>query len=418
MITQIKERLEHFGFHAGIIKSGHIVDDTRQIQIASVLTLRRRDKIAFLTNVSLIIVDEAHHTPSDTYLEILNVYQKEHTKLLGVTATPIRLDGKGFEKIFDKLICSYPFKWFIENKFLSPIKHYASDVIKLKGISVINSREGYKDYDEKQIEKYYLNKTVMADVIDSYKKFGENKKAVVFAVTIKHAEEISNRFNEVGFNATVISSLTDSNERKSKVEKFKNGEINILVNVDIFSEGFDCPDIEVVQIVKPTKSLVKYLQMVGRVTRTFKDKRYGIILDNSCLWQDHGLVTNDREWSLNACIKETFNYDALIFSDGSSGSDAYKRKLKELFNIDMIEVDKIGIEEENVFTDHRLSKVRAEYKVGWKNLTKYLHEINFDLYEHLKGSSTDPDKRKISKKLHDLIDWKFGSNKGINGISL
>jgi hypothetical protein len=188
--------------------------------------------------------------------------------------------------------------------------------------------------------------------------------------------------------------------------------------VDIFSEGFDCPDIEVVQIVKPTKSLVKYLQMVGRVTRTFKGKRYGIILDNSCLWQDHGLVTNNREWFLNASTKETFDYDALIFSDGSSGSDAYKRKLKELFNIDMIEVDKAGIEDETVFTTHRLSKVRAEYKVGWKTLTKYLNEINFDLYENLTGSSTNPDKRKISQKLYDIIDWKFGSNKGLDGITL
>ncbi len=121
---------------------------------------------------------------------------------------------------------------------------------------------------------------------------------------------------------------------------------------------------------------------------------------------------------LNTSIKETFNYDSLIFADGSSGNDAYKRKLKELFNIDMVEVDKVGIELENVFTIHRLSTVRAEYKVGWKTLTKYLNEINFDLYENLKGSSTDPDKRKISQKLYDTIDWKFGSKKGLNSISL
>jgi superfamily II DNA or RNA helicase len=144
LISQIKERLEKFGFHAGIIQAGHIIDDTRQVQIASVQTLRRRDKIVFLSNVSLIIIDEAHHTPSDTYLEILKVYQKEQTKLLGVTVTPIRLDGKGFEKIFDKLIGSYPFKWFINNKFLCPIKHYASDIIKLENISVVKNREGYK----------------------------------------------------------------------------------------------------------------------------------------------------------------------------------------------------------------------------------------------------------------------------------
>ena len=418
LISQIKERLEKFGFYAGIIQAGHIIDDTRQVQIASVQTLRRRDKIVFLSNVSLIIVDEAHHTPSDTYLEILKVYQKEQTKLLGVTATPIRLDGKGFEKIFDKLICSHPFKWFINNKFLCPIKHYASDIIKLENISVVKNREGYKDYDEKQSEKYYLNKTIMADIIDSYIRFGENKKSVVFAVTIKHAEEIERRFIEAGFNATVISSLTNPTERKTKVEKFKKGEIQILVNVDIFSEGFDCPDIEVVQIVKPTKSLVKYLQMVGRVTRTFKGKKYGIILDNSCLWQDHGLVTNEREWFLNGCILKEENYDNLIFSDGSSGNDAYKRKLKELFNIDMIEVDNAGIETTIIFTNQRLINVRTKCKVTWKQLTHYLRDNNFELYEHLQGKSTDPDKRYVSQQLLNIIDRKFCSNKGLDGITL
>jgi len=158
LISQISERLKKFGFHAGIFQSGQIIADECQIQIASVQTLRRRDKLSFWNNVSLIIVDEAHHTPSNIYLEILKVYQKEQTKLLGVTATPIRLDGIGFEKIFDKLICSYPFKWFINNKFLCPIKHYASDIIKLENIAIVKNREGYEDYEEKQIEKYYLNK--------------------------------------------------------------------------------------------------------------------------------------------------------------------------------------------------------------------------------------------------------------------
>jgi superfamily II DNA or RNA helicase len=417
LIFQIKERLERFGFHAGIIKSGHIIDDTRQIQIASVQTLIRKNKIIFLSNISLIIVDEAHHTPSKTYIEILKVYQKEQTKLLGVTATPIRLDGKGFDKIFDKLICSYSLKWFIINKYLSPIKHYASDIIKLENISVVKNREGYKDYDEKQTEKYYLNKTVMADIIDSYKKFGENKKSVVFAVTINHAEEIEKRFKEAGYNATVISSLTSPAERKYKVEKFKAGEITILVNVDIFSEGFDCPDIEVVQIVKPTKSLVKYLQMVGRVMRTFKNKKYGIILDNSCLWQDHGLVTDEREWILNGCITKKHDFENLFFSDGSSGSDAYKRKLKELFNIDMIEVDRVGFNSEIIFTDQRLISLRTKCKITWKQLTHYLRDEGIDINEHLKGKSTDPDKRYVSKQLHDIIKRKLCTNNELSSAA-
>lgn len=418
LIHQIKDRMNRFGLKAGIIKSGHITEENRQIQIASVQTLCRRDKVIFLKHISLIIVDEAHHTPSNTYVAILNTYQKEHTKLLGVTATPIRLDGKGFEKIFDSLISSYPFKWFVENSYLSPIKHLASDVIKLENISVVSNREGYKDYDEKQTEKYYSNKTVMADIIDSYIKFGQNKKSVVFAVTIKHAEEISQRFNEAGYKSTVISSLTTPSERIKNVEQFKKGSIQILVNVDIFSEGFDCPDIEVVQIVRPTKSLVKYLQMVGRVTRIFKGKEYALILDNACLWQDHGLVTNERVWSLKGCITQEHDFSELHFGDGTSRNDAYKRKLKELFNIDMIEVDKVGFKSNAVFTKLRLISVRSEFKVTWKQLKTQLSEMNIDIFEHLQGKSIDPDKKFISEWLYNFIDWKYCSNKGLDNIEL
>jgi len=416
LIQQIKERMSKFGISSGIIKSGHKIEENRQVQIASVQTLCRRDKVLFLNNISLIIVDEAHHTPSSTYVAILDTYQREHTKLLGVTATPLRLDGKGFEKIFDNLICSHPFKWFIENSFLSPVRHYASDIVKLENVSVVKSREGYRDYDEKQAERYYLNKTVMADIIDSYSRFGENKKAVVFAITIKHAEEISKRFNEAGYNSCVISSSTKPNERHLHLENFKKGKIQILVNVDIFSEGFDCPDIEVVQIVRPTKSLVKYLQMVGRVTRTAKEKKYAIILDNACLWQDHGLVSNDRVWTLNGCITQEHNFSDLHFADGSSGNDAYKRKLKELFNIDMIEVDKIGLQNERTFTQQRLISVRKDYKVTWKQLTAYLKDNNVDIYDHLHGKCTDPDKKFVSEQLYDMIDRKYCSHKALNNL--
>jgi superfamily II DNA or RNA helicase len=419
LILQIQERLEGFGIPAGIIKSGHFIDDTIQVQIASVQTLCRRNKMSILNNVSLIIIDEAHHTPSNTYIEILETYQNEHTKLLGVTATPIRLDGKGFDKVFDKLICSHPFKWFITNSYLSPIKHYASDIIKLENISIVKNREGYYDYDEKETEEYFMDKTIMANIIDSYKEFGEDKKAVVFAVTIKHAEEIERRFREAGYLATVVSSLTKPLERKTKVEQFKKGEIKILVNVDIFSEGFDCPDIELVQIVKPTKSLVKYLQMVGRVTRTFKNKKYGIILDNSCLWQDHGLVSDERIWTLNGCVVIEKKFENLIFSDGTSGEDAYKKKIKELDEVEIIEVDNQGIEDEIVFTKIRLREACNEYKITINTLLIYLEKMQFPIKEHLQGSANlKIELKKISAKLYEIIDNKFSSNKGLDNIDL
>jgi len=413
LIQQIKTRMGKFGVNAGIIKSGHEREEDSQVQIASVQTLVRGKNVKFLRNVSLIIIDEAHHTPSNTYLAILKTYQNENTKLLGVTATPLRLDGKGFEKIFDYLICSSQFRWFIEHSYLSQVKHYASDIIKLENVSIVKNRKGYSDYDDRQAVVYYMDKTVMADIIDSYRKFGENKKAIVFAITIKHAEELSKRFIESGYKSCVISSSTKLSERETVLKKFKDGKLQILINVDIFSEGFDCPDIEVVQIARPTKSLVKYLQMVGRATRVFEGKNHAIILDNACLWQDHGLVSKERIWSLKGCKEGEEDLSELHFSDGSSGEEAYKRRIKEFSSIDMVEVDQIGRQDEIIFTKKRLRSVLIDYNVEWKTVERHLQNFNINIHEHLDGKPNDPMLKYISERLFNIIDREFCSYKAL-----
>lgn len=413
LIEQIKNRMGNFGINAGVIKSGHKREEDSQVQIASVQTLVKGKNVKFLRNVSLIIIDEAHHTPSNTYLAILETYQKENTKLLGVTATPLRLDGKGFEKIFDHLICSYQVRWFVEHSYLSPVKHYASDIIKLENVSIVKHRKGYIDYDDKQSVSYYMDKAIMADIIDSYRRFGENKKAIVFAITIKHAEELSKRFIESGYKSCVISSSTKLPERETVLKKFKDGKLQILINVDIFSEGFDCPDIEVVQIARPTKSLVKYLQMVGRATRVFEGKNHAIILDNACLWQDHGLVSKERIWSLEGCKEGEEDLSELHFSDGSSGEEAYKRRIKEFSSIDMVEVDQIGRQDEIIFTKKRLRSVLIDYNVEWKTVERYLQNFNINIDEHLDGSPNDPMLKYISERLLSIIDKKYSSYKAL-----
>lgn len=413
LIGQIKERTAEFNLPAGIIQAGHKLsekEDERQIQIASIQTLYNRKKVLYLKNISLIIIDEAHHVPSKTYLEILKVYKKKETKLLGVTATPIRLDGKGFDRIFEGLICSYPIKWFIRNGYLTPVKHFASDIIKVENSWLKMCSYKYEEYDDKITEKYYLGGTVMADIIESYKKHGENKKSVVFAVTIKHAEEIAKRFIEAGYEAFAISSATGINERDQKVQDFKNGKIQVLVNVDIFSEGFDCPDIEVIQIAKPTKSLVKYLQMVGRVMRTSKDKRHAIILDNACLWHDHGLVSNERIWTLNGFEEKSQDFEDLIFTDGLSGSEGYKKKIKELFNIEMFEVGNVGVNTEVQFTNEQLISLRIKCNVSWNHLKHYLRDWNINIDDHLKGKGNNPDKKYVSTQLHNIITKRLCMN--------
>ena len=421
LITQIKERMKSFGLpnSIGLIISGSEYTENNLIQIASVQTLNlRKDKIDFLKGISLIIIDEAHHTPSNTYVEILTQYLQKHTKLLGVTATPLRLDGKGFEAIFQKLICSNSFRWFIDNKFLCPIKHFASDLINMNDISLATDNEGFDDYDAKELEKYYLSQKIMADVIESYRRFGENKKMILFAVTIGHAEEIAKRFRNENYSALVVSSHDGEKERKEKIEKFKNNEIQILVNVDIFSEGFDCPDIEVVQIAKPTKSLVKYLQMAGRVTRISKGKSYGILLDNSCLWKDHGLVTSDRKWFLNGNVAEKRDFSNIVFSDGTYGEEAYRRRVSEHLNIKLVLISAYGLNSEVLFINKTLNQLRAEYNIGKDTFFSFIETLELNLHEHLQGDKRNLYNRKVSQQLNDLIDFEFCSNKSWKSLTL
>ncbi len=414
LIQQIQNRLKKFGMNSGIIQSGHEEDENAQIQVASVQTLYRRNNSIHLNNVSLIIVDEAHHTRSATYLAILKAYQRSNTKLLGVTATPERLDGQGFENIFDHLISSPQISWFVEQGYLAPVRHYASDIIKLEGVSIKKYRKGYSDYDDEKAVRYYMGENIMADIIDSYERFGENKKAIVFAITIAHAKELSDRFNENGHVSKVVSSLTKAPEREIILKRFKNNDIKILVNVDIFSEGFDCPDIEVVQIARPTKSLVKYLQMVGRVTRTFEGKDYAIVLDNACLWQDHGLISNVREWTLNGSNLMQEVFDGLVFSDGAGGEAAYRHRMKEIPDINMVEVDSLGHKEEVIFTKRRLEAVMSEYHVTGPEVFDYLETLtSIDLKEHFKGKGSDFKKKFVSEHLLKLIDFKFSSHKAL-----
>jgi len=417
LLNQIVKELGNISIprRIGVIKSGNNIDLLSSIQIAMVSTLKNKlkDKETekFLRNNSLIVIDEAHHSIANTYLQVLSQLKIPETKVLGVTATPIRLDGSGFENVFDKLITSKPIKWFIENKHLSKIKHYASDVLRLDDISIIKIKGG--DYDEKEVEKKFINKTIMADLIISYKDQGLNKKCIVFAATRKHAEEISNRYNSENIPSKVIDGITDKEERKKIVEQFKCGGIKVLVNVDIFSEGFDLPDIEVIQIARPTKSLVKYLQMVGRGTRYLISKEYAIILDNACLWQEHGLVTENREWSLQGCEKKDSNLKQFLIGSGES---TIPSNLKEIKEVELIEISEVKNDSEKEdITYHRLA---TNYDFTFDELMEKLKKAPFDLSEILKDGKEKARRIKAFKIHINYIQDKFSDRKAFRDIKL
>ena len=296
LVEQVFNRLiTDFHLTAGIISSNYIGFQSSPIQVASIQTLVRREehqKDIF----SLVIIDEAHHALASTYRQLWDFYPA--SKFLGVTATPIRTNGQGFQDLFDKLITTAPIKWFIKNNYLSDVRYYASHT---PDISNIKIRAG--DYDETELSEVMQDKAVMADLVQSYIDFAHGKKMIVFAVNRAHSKKIVEKFNSSGFAAQAIDSLTPTKERREIVDDFRNNKFKILCNVNIFTEGFDCPDVDAVQLARPTKSLTLFIQQVGRCMRPFQNKEYGVILDNAGLWKEHGLPKMDRNWSLNGTDK-------------------------------------------------------------------------------------------------------------------
>ncbi len=291
LVDQAFKRLvKDFHLTAGIISSNFIGDQSSPIQIASIQTLVRRDehqKDIF----SLVIIDEAHHALASTYKKLWEFYPG--SKFLGVTATPIRTNGEGFGDLFDKLITTDSIKWFIKNNHLSDIRYFASHT---PDISNIKIRAG--DYDETELSEVMQDNAVMADLVQSYIDFAHNKKMIVFAVNRAHCTKIVEKYNSSGFTAKAIDTYTATDERRKIVSDFRNNQFKILCNVNIFTEGFDCPDVDAVQLARPTKSLTLFLQQVGRCMRPHQNKQYGIVLDNAGLWKEHGLPKMDRNWSL------------------------------------------------------------------------------------------------------------------------
>lgn len=333
LVDQIISRLKSYGILAARIQAGHETELTKQVQVGLIQSLKNTKRLPY--NLSLIVIDEAHHTPSGSYRDILTHYEKSSPKILGVTATPSRSNGKGFSDLFDKLIVSDPIIEFISKGYLSPIKHLATSIPDLSSVR-IDYRSN--DFNEEDIEKIMRSEQIMAELIESYEKYAKNKKAIIFAVNKKHSIDIVNRFLEKGYSAKYLDSDTSKEEREQIVKDFKIGEYQILCNVNIFTEGFDCPDIEVVQLARPTKSLALYLQQVGRVMRPFPGKSFGIILDNASNWETHGLISSDFEWSLEKggiIKKENDNNKVIKKSDIEFISH-------EMLGLDLYEVETVN----------------------------------------------------------------------------
>ena len=272
-----------------------LLSENSRIKIMSIQWLSRHYQ-DMAEKPSLIVIDEAHHAVAKTYAEVMNAYPE--AKKLGVTATPCRLNKKGFTDLFDVLLQSWPTKKFIADGRLSLYDYMSikADSIDQRMVFGLTKRGADGDFSLKEMSEKLDVQPSIERLCDTILRYAPNKKGIVYAIDIKHAEHIAEQYRVHGIHAVAISSKTPNDERRLTIDKFKAGLIQVLVNVDLFGEGFDCPDVEFIQLARPTLSLAKYLQQVGRGMRVFEGKKFCLILDNVGLYRLFGLPSDERDW--------------------------------------------------------------------------------------------------------------------------
>ena len=296
LVSQIDETVRKFRSYSAS-NASFLLSSVKAMSIQWLM--RHYDEIE--EEPGMIVIDEAHHALAKTYKEMWERFP--NAKFLGLTATPCRLNGKGFTDLFDVLVQSWSVPEFISKGRLATYDFVSikSDGVTQRLIDSLQKRGADGDYQNKEMDMLLNKKPSIERLYRSLEEYGKDRKGIVYAINISHAQKITKLYQEHGVKAIAIDSKTPATERQLDIEAFKKGDIQVLVNVDIFSEGFDCPDVEFVQLARPTLSLAKYLQMVGRGLRVAKGKKNCVIIDNVGLYRVFGLPS--QVWNWNAMFE-------------------------------------------------------------------------------------------------------------------
>ena len=305
---QTGKTFKAMGMRFGMIMTGTNVRPRANIQIGMVQTVARRlDK---LDPPDLIVFDEAHHTAATQWQAIYDAYPKAYK--VGLSATPERLDGKGLDTFFAKLVMGKDTAQLISEGYLSPYKMFAPTV---PDTSELHIRAG--DFKKEELDELIGNNAIIGNVVDTYIKLAMGKKTILFAPTVKTSEKFVAAFLDAGIKAVHVDGKTNKAEREKTTQAYHDGEWDIMSNVGLFGEGYDVPDTECIIDTSPTMSLVNVKQRWGRALRpiyhpdmpTSTDegrieaiaagkKPYALLLDHAGNCFRHGLPCDEVEWSL------------------------------------------------------------------------------------------------------------------------
>lgn len=262
--------------------------DMSKVTLMSVGRIKHR--LGKLPKPTLIVTDETHHSLAKTYKDIYNYYHD--VPRLGFTATPWRLSGKGFKEVYDIMVEGPQIQWLIDNHYLAPAKVYAPSIADLSMLKQSSTGDySYSSMDE------MTSRIIYSDVIDTWKKLAGNRQTIVYCHSVEFSKKVAKWFNDAGITAAHADAKTKASERERIMSDFKLGKIKVLSNSDLISEGFNVPDCGCVVMLRPTKSLVLYIQQSMRCMR-YKPNKEAVIIDQVGNVLEHGMPQQDRMWTL------------------------------------------------------------------------------------------------------------------------
>jgi DNA repair protein RadD len=294
LIHQTRDHLAAFDVPAGIVLAGEPVDYMRRVQVASIQTLHSRciRGSQDLPPANVVFVDESHHAPAQSYRAIIDAYPD--AKIIGMTATPCRRDGCGLGSIFQRLIECPQVPELIKLGFLVPTKVFAPTAPDLRGV---HTRLG--DYVEGELADAMDQPKLVGDVVSHWHRLAGGRKTVVFATSVAHSRHLCEEFIKSGVRAEHIDGSTDKDERDEILKRLSQGDLDLVSNCMVLTEGWDQPDVACCVLARPTKSMGLYRQMVGRVIRPSPGKDHALILDHAGATLLHGFVEDRVGWTLD-----------------------------------------------------------------------------------------------------------------------
>lgn len=298
LVKQTHATLDGFGIPHSYIVSGMHYNPYHRVYVASIDTLKNR-----LGEIpaDYLFIDEAHLSASDGWARVVAHYKATGTKIIGLSGSPVRLDGKPLGDVWDTMVMGPSPRWLIEQRHLSKYRAFSPAGIDVAGLKVKNGQ-----YNSEQIDELLAGKAVMAGAVRHWRGLAEGKRTIAFAPSIKRANELAAEFNASGFRFVALEAETPQNIRERAFIDLADRQLDGLINVNLFSEGFDMSaqvgrdvPIECVLDLYPTNSLARHLQKHGRGLR--KKDEPAVLLDmvGGFRRDDLGLPDEDREWSLS-----------------------------------------------------------------------------------------------------------------------